>query len=89
MPLYLCTLLVTGPPDEVERATPLHREHLAELRRRGKLRLAGELAKGEGFVEVYDVEDLHEADATARSSPLVERGLGAWLLRELSTLEVE
>ncbi len=82
MPLYVRTLLVTGPRDEVEEAAVKHRGHLRELRRRGKLRLAGEFEGGQGFLEILDVVDLHEAEEIARSSPLISEGLGAWMLRE-------
>lgn len=82
MPLYMTTLLVTGPQEEVLEAAARHREHLRELRQSGKLRMAGEFGSGEGFLEILDVTDLHEAEKVARSSPLIAAGLGAWVLRE-------
>ena len=87
MPLYARTLLATGPPDEVEAVTERHREYLRELRKQGKLRIAGEFKNGDGFLEVLDVVDLHEAETLARESPLIEAGLGAWMIREWVQLE--
>lgn len=87
MPLYVRMLLVTGPPTEVEEAAVRHREHLRELKASGKLRAAGEFANGDGFLEILDTEDLHEAEAIARQSPLIEEGLGTWMLREWIELD--
>ena len=42
MPLYVRTLLFTGPADEVQAASAKHREHLRALHAQGKLRMAGE-----------------------------------------------
>ena len=80
--LWLRTLLVTTTPEELEPAAERHREHLVRLRESGKLRLAGELEHGDGFVEIFEAADRLEADAIGRSSPLVEEGLAAWTLRE-------
>jgi uncharacterized protein YciI len=82
MPLYVRTLLVTGPPDEVEVAARGHREHLRDLHVRGKLRAAGEFTSGDGFLEIFEAADLLEAQSIGEASPLVADGLGAWLLRE-------
>ncbi len=87
MPLYARTLLVTGPPNEVQAAAEGHREHLRGLHSRGKLRMAGELADGDGFLEIFEAVDRLEAEEIARSSPLVEAGLGSWMLREWTELE--
>ena len=89
MPLYVRTLLVTGPEDQVGPAAERHREHLRALHRAGKLHLAGELARGDGFVEILDLADLHEAGTVARSSPLVEDGLAAWTIREWTPLNFD
>jgi uncharacterized protein YciI len=83
---YVRTLLVTGPPDEVAPAAEKHRAHLRQLKEAGKLRLAGEFANGEGFLEIFDVADRMEAEQLARSSPLVEDGLATWMLREWQEL---
>ena len=82
MPLYVRTILVTGPEDEVAPARRDHLAHLAELRRAGKVRAAGAFARGDGFLEILEANDLYEAESIARMSPLVERGLGTWMLRE-------
>ena len=82
MPQYLRLLMVCGPPDQVTLAAEEHAVQLERLRAEGRLRLAGEFANGDGFVEILDVEDLHEAERLTRASPLVERGLTSWLLRE-------
>ena len=82
MPLYVRSFLSTGPPQEVERAASEHREQLRELHRRGQLRTAGEFANGDGFLEIIRAEDRLEAETLTRSSPLIERGLGSWMLRE-------
>ena len=82
MPQYLRLLMVCGPPDEVSVAARGHAEQLDRLREEGRLRLAGDFTNGDGFVEILDVEDLHEAERLTRASPLVERGLASWFLRE-------
>ena len=38
--------------------------------------------RGDGYLEIFEAKDLHEAEAIARSSPLVTLGLGTWMLRE-------
>ena len=88
MPLYVRTLLVTGPPDEVAVAADRHREHLRDLHGRGRLRVAGEFKDGDGFLEIFEAADLHEAQRIAGSSPLVSEGLGTWMVREWSELEL-
>jgi uncharacterized protein YciI len=88
MPLYVRTLLVTGPPDEVEPAAEAHKQHLRALAEAGRLRAAGEFTRGDGFLEIFDADDLHHAEEIARSSPLVAEGLGAWMLREWRELDL-
>ena len=82
MPLWVRTLLVTAIPDDVVAASAGHREHLRMLHDEGKLRAAGEFRRGDGFLDIFEAKDLHEAEQIARSSPLVEEGLGTWMLRE-------
>ena len=82
MPLYVRTILFTGPVDEVVAASEKHREHLRQLHAGGKLRAAGEFKSGEGFLEIFDARDLMEAQSIAGASPLVADGLGTWMLRE-------
>lgn len=82
MPLYARTLLVTGPPDQVRESAGKHREQLEELHARGKVRVAGEFTDGSGFLEIFEAVDRLEAEQIARSSPLIEDGLGTWMLRE-------
>ena len=82
MPAYLRLLLVCGPPDQVREAEAGHRQQLDTLRERGQLRLAGRFADGDGYCEILDVEDRHEAERWMRSSPLVEGGLVSCMLRE-------
>ena len=86
MPLWVRTLLVTGSEAEAGPARRAHVEHLRGLAARGKLRSAGEFAKGEGFLEIFEADDLHEAESIARESPLVELGLGTWMLRRWDEL---
>jgi uncharacterized protein YciI len=82
MPYFVRTILVTGPEDEVAPARREHLAHVSELYTAGKIRVAGALARGDGFLEILEAKDLHEAESLARMSPLVERGLGTWMLRE-------
>ena len=88
MALWVRTLLVTGPPDEVEVAAERHRDHLRDLRNRGNLKIAGEMGDAEGFLEVYEAADRKEAEEIARSSPLVIDGLGAWMIRAWKDVEL-
>jgi uncharacterized protein YciI len=82
MALWARMLLVTAAPVELEAARAGHVEHLRRLHADGRLRAAGELGDGEGFLEIFEAKDRLEAEAIARSSPLVEEGLGTWMLRE-------
>jgi uncharacterized protein YciI len=87
MPLYTRTLLIVGPPEEAKPASVRHREHLRELHEQGKLRSAGEFANGDGFLEIFEAADLHEAQTVAAASPLVSEGLGTWMLREWTEIK--
>ncbi|HJQ99251.1 MAG TPA: YciI family protein [Candidatus Polarisedimenticolaceae bacterium] len=87
MPLWVRTVLVTGPEAEAAEARRDHVEHLRRLAAAGKLRAAGEFAKGEGFLEIFEADDLHEAEEIARESPLVILGLGTWMLRRWEELD--
>lgn len=82
MPFYVRTVRITALPEEAERATERHRGHLAELRRTGKLRIAGEFREGDGFLEIFEARDLLEAEEIGRASPLVEEGMASWSVRE-------
>lgn len=82
MPLWVRTLLVTGPEHDVGPARREHLDHLRDLAARGKLKAAGTFTRGDGYLEIFEAKDLHEAEAIARSSPLVDLGLGTWMLRE-------
>jgi len=84
MSLWLRMLLVTGPPDEVTALAPRHREQVRGLAAAGKLRAAGELGRGDGFVEIFEARDRREAEDVTRANPLVEAGLCSTLLREWS-----
>jgi uncharacterized protein YciI len=86
MPLWVRTMLSSGPLDEVERAAQGHRRQIEELRAAGRLRAAGELDDGDGFVDIFEAADLLEADAIARADPLVEGGLVAWTVRRWTEL---
>jgi uncharacterized protein YciI len=82
MALWVRAVLLTVPPDQAAEAARGHREQLRQLARQGKGRWAGELGPGDGFLDVFEARDRREAEEIARSSPLVEDGLGALLLRE-------
>ena len=82
MPFFVRTILVTGQKDEVDAARHDHLAHLAHLAAAGRIRAAGAFSRGDGYLEIFEAKDLYEAEAIARSSPLVELGLGTWMLRE-------
>ena len=82
MPLFVRTILVTGSGEDVDPARCEHLVHLARLAAAGKIRTAGEFSRGDGYLEIFEANDLYEAEEIARSSPLVELGLGTWMLRE-------
>jgi uncharacterized protein YciI len=82
MPYFVRTILVTGQPADVEPARRDHLAHLARLASTGKVRAAGEFSRGDGYLEIFEAKDLYEAEEIARSSPLIEMGLGTWMLRE-------
>ena len=82
MPWFVRTILITGSEDDAAPARRDHLDHLAQLAAAGKLRAAGAFPRGDGYLEIFEANDLYEAEAIARSSPLVELGLGTWMLRE-------
>ena len=73
-----------GPP----RARPRDDLSSVGVAAPGVLRHAGAFAKGEGFLEIFEAEDLHAAEAIARESPLVELGLATWILRRWDELDL-
>ena len=83
MPLWARQTLITASPLDAEAGIEGHRAHLRELEARGILVLTAEYRHGDGFLEIYEAADLHEAERIARSSPLVEDGLGSWTLRSV------
>ena len=82
MPYYVRTILITGREDDAGPARREHQSHVEGLAAEGKIRAAGAFARGDGYLEIFEAKDLLEAEAIARSSPLVELGLGTWMLRE-------
>ena len=86
MPLWVRTVLVTAPEEEVAPAREAHVDQLRRLSAQGKLFGAGVFTRGDGYLEIFEADDLHEAETIARSSPLVELGLGTWMLREWEKL---
>ena len=88
MPLYVRTLLITATPADVEQVVPRHLDHLRRLAGQGKLRAAGALGGGDGYLEIFEAVDRMEAESIARDSPLIAEGLGTWMLREWHELEL-
>jgi uncharacterized protein YciI len=82
MPYFVRTILVTGSEDEVAAARRDHQAHLSQLAAAGRIRAAGAFSRGDGYLEIFEAKDLYEAEAIARSSPLIELGLATWMLRE-------
>ncbi len=82
MPLFVRTILVTGSAGDVDPVRRDHLAHVAGLAAVGKIRAAGEFSRGDGYLEIFEAKDLYEAEEIARGSPLVEFGLGTWMLRE-------
>ena len=79
MPLYVRTLLVTGPPDEVEAvAARVTASTCASCTPGASCARPASSANGDGFLEIFEAADLHEAQSIAGSSPLVFDGLGTW-----------
>jgi len=89
MPLYVRTLLLTGAPEAVQPSCRAHEQHLARLQKQGKLRTAGAFKNGDGYLEIFEAEDRHEAESITRSSPLVEAGWASWMLREWDELDLD
>jgi uncharacterized protein YciI len=87
MPLFVRTILVTGPEDEVAPARSGHEAQVARMRAAGRVRAAGRFKRGDGYLEIFEADDLYDAESVARSSPLVELGLGTWMLREWEELQ--
>lgn len=81
MPFWVRTILVTAVPSDAEAAVAAHRAHLTSLRESGRLRIAGLFGRGDGYLDVFEADDLLAAEAIARQSPLVTEGLAAWTLR--------
>ncbi|HEX6852765.1 MAG TPA: YciI family protein [Candidatus Polarisedimenticolaceae bacterium] len=87
MTLWARTIVVTALPADAAPAIERHVEHLRALRREGRLRVAGSFRNDDGFLDIFEAKDLLEAEALARSSPLVEEGLCAWTVREWREIE--
>ena len=88
MPLYVRTVRITAVPDDAAPWIPAHLDHLRQLRAAGRLKAAGGFTGDDGFLEIFEAADRLDAERTARSSPLIERGLCAWQLREWRELEL-
>lgn len=87
MTLWARTIVVTALPADAAPAIERHVEQLRAWRREGRVRAAGSFRDGDGFLDIFEAKDLLEAEALARSSPLVEEGLCSWTLREWRELE--
>ena len=83
MSLWLRIVLITGTPEQVREVAARHRETVRDLAATGTLRLACELGRGDGFVEIFAAPDRRAAEDATRALPLVEAGMGSTLLREL------
>jgi uncharacterized protein YciI len=82
MTTWVRTLLITALPADAEPWAEAHLQHLRDLKAQGRLRAAGAFTRGDGYLELFEAADLLEAERITRASPLVERGLCAWTLRE-------
>lgn len=87
MSLWVRTIVVTALPADAAAAIEAHRAHLGSLRRDGRLRAAGAFRDDAGFLDIFEAKDRLEAEAIARSSPIVEEGVGACTLREWREIE--
>jgi hypothetical protein len=83
MSLWLRVVFVTGAPDEARELVERHRETVRALAGRGTIRVACELGRGDGFVEIFEARDRREAEEATRALPLTEAGLGPTILREI------
>ena len=88
MPYFVRTIVVTACEEDADPARRDHLSHLAQLAASGKIRAAGAFPRGDGYLEIFEAKDMHEAEALARSSPLVMLGLGTWMLREWEELRL-
>ena len=88
MPLWVRMLWITVSPDGLGDALDKHRQHLRDLKQQGKLRAAGTFTQNDGFLEIFEAKDRHEAEEIVRASPLVEDGLCSWQLREWTELDL-
>ena len=82
MPYFVRTILITGTEEDAGPVRKQHLAHLAQLAAAGKIRAAGAFPRGDGYLEIFEAKDLYEAESIARSSPLVDSGLGTFMLRE-------
>jgi uncharacterized protein YciI len=82
MPLYARLIWITASPDEAAPALEAHRDHVRALAAAGRLRAGGTFPDGDGVLEIFEARDRLDAEAVARTSPLIESGLGSWVLRE-------
>ena len=88
MATWARTLLITATPAEAETWMEAHLQHLRDLKAEGRLRAAGAFSRGDGYLDLFEAADLLEAERIARASPLIERGLCAWTVREWKVLEL-
>jgi len=88
MATWARTLLITATPADADPWMEAHLRHLRDLKAEGRLRAAGAFSRGDGYLELFEAVDLLEAERITRQSPLVERGLCAWTLREWKELDL-
>ena len=88
MATWARTLVITAVPADADPWIEAHLQQLRELKGRGRLRAAGAFPRGDGYLELFEADDLMEAERITRASPLVERGLCAWTLREWRELDL-
>ena len=60
--------MITADPAEVEPAAEAHGRQVDALARAGRLRAAGVLGDDEGYLEIFDAADRHEAEETLRGA---------------------
>lgn len=87
MGLWLRWIRITAKEVDAAPGVEAHRAHVETLRAEARLRFAAALSHGDGFVEIFEARDKLEARSIAEASPLVERGLAAWTLRELHEVD--
>lgn len=75
MALFAVTLEFSDDQERRSQVRPKHREYLAQLLERGKLRESGPFADDSGALLIYDASDIAEVQEILSNDPYTPAGI--------------